>query len=62
MKLGNNARVFLAVLALAFALQVTFDLNSDWQDPLKTFLQRLGVSMLIAVAVAFFWGQFRRNR
>jgi len=66
MKISTNTRVFLAVLALVFALQALFDGHSAFDavpsEAVKIFVVRLGISALIAVAVAFFWGLFHRNR
>jgi hypothetical protein len=61
MKLGDNTKVFLAVLALVFALQVIFDIQADY-DQLKTFTLRLFTSALIAGAVAYFRNQFRPKK
>src|ERR1035437_8698865 len=48
MKITDNTKVFLAFLAVMFALQAVFDgrsiLNAVTSDALETFLQRLAVS------------------
>ena len=62
MKNTNNIKFFLAVLALVFALQVMFDIQSDWNVPEKAFLNRIVTSALIAAAGTFFWNQFRPKK
>jgi len=61
-KIATNVKFFLAVLALAFALQVMFDIQSDWNNPEKAFLNRLVTSALLAAAGTFFWSQFRPKK
>jgi hypothetical protein len=61
MTITNNTKVFLAVLALVFALQVIFDIQADY-DQGKAFLLRLFTSALIAGAATFFWNQFRPKK
>lgn len=62
MKIATNVKCFLAFLAVAFALQVMFDIQSDWNNPEKAFLNRLVMSALLAAASTFFWNQFRPKK
>jgi hypothetical protein len=41
-KISTNAKFFLAFLAVAFALQVMFDIQSDWNNPEKGFSEQAG--------------------
>jgi hypothetical protein len=61
-KVSTNVKFFLAVLAVAFALQVMFDIQSDWNNPEKAFVSRLLTSGLLAAAGTFFWNQFRPKK
>jgi hypothetical protein len=36
-KITTNVKFFLAFLAVAFALQVMFDIQSDWNNPERHF-------------------------
>jgi hypothetical protein len=57
MKITDNTKVFLAFLAVMFALQAVFDgrsiLNAVTSDVLETFLQRLAISALFAAGATF---------
>jgi hypothetical protein len=57
----SKLKLFLASLSVMFAVQVTFELDSDY-DGATVFLKRLFVGSLVAAAVTFFWGKFRKNR
>lgn len=57
-----NTKVFLAVLALVFALQIIFNIPKADYDEDKAFFLRLFTSALIAGAATFFWNQFRPNK
>jgi len=61
-RITTNVKFFLALLAVAFALQVMFDIQSDWNNPEKAFLYRLITSGLLAAAGTFFWNQFRPKK
>ncbi len=61
MKIGNNAKVFLAILSLVFALQVIFDIQADYDEG-KAFILRLFTSALIAGGATYFWNQFRSKK
>ena len=62
MRITTNVKFFLALLAVAFALQVMFDIQSDWNNPEKAFLYRLITLGLLAAAGTFFWNQFRPKK
>lgn len=55
-----NWKVFLAVLALTFAAQITFDLNSN-SDEVSEFALRLFISFLAALGIAFLWSEVRKR-
>lgn len=48
-------KMFLAVLAVVFAGQVTFGLNDNY-DAGAAFNLRLFIGCLVAAAFTFFWG------
>ena len=65
MNIAYNTKVFLAFLAVMFALQAVFDgrsiLNAVTSDALETFLQRLAIAALIAAGATFLWNLVRRE-
>jgi|BarGraIncu00222A_1022003.scaffolds.fasta_scaffold32035_2 hypothetical protein len=65
MKIAYNTKVFLAFLAVMFALQAGFDgrsiLNAVTSDALETVLQRLAIAALFAAGATFLWNLVRRE-
>ena len=65
MRIAYNTKVFLAFLAVMFALQAGFDghsiLNAVTSDALETVLQRLAIATLFAAGATFLWDLVRRE-
>jgi len=61
MKIGDNTKVFVAVLVIVFAVLVIFDLEAD-DDEVKIFVTRLFTSAMTAGAATFFWNQSSRKK
>jgi protein-S-isoprenylcysteine O-methyltransferase Ste14 len=60
-KMKHSAKVFLAALAIVFAIQVTFDLNDYSNDPGIVFMLRVFIACLLAAAFTFFWGESKKR-